>query len=169
MKKLLFIDKGVVTGEHFAYQHNETQKGNHVLFCNGSLKSGFEDNCDVVVMDCVNERVTSWAESKFIDIEYFRDGIKKDDKKEETAVDPEPTSYDYAELDKVFTEQLTKADIPVPVAEQKAFEIPAPADVEPGIYRSPDGKEYEKKKGPKFKGDFEDAIVKFGFENFVKI
>lgn len=176
MKALLFSTNGITTKEHLVAQFEYKNNGDQLILCNGSLISGFETSCDLILMDCKNPRIDSWAESAGIPIEDFN---------KETVVGPEKNTEDNSNqsvtnttvnvsgIDNEDVDSLVQAQIAKATNEAQTEETPdAPLthavpelkDVAVGTYTDPEGNVFERKKGPKLKGDLKAAIEKFGFE-----
>ncbi len=173
-KKLLFIKHGEVKPKHFEFRHKESQSGNTVLFLNGTLQSGFEESCSSVIMDCDNDKVTAWAIKNSIPV---LDMSGKNLLTESTAVDTKDAPIDEDEdeddsfgetVDQLVQSQVEKAEFEH-VAESSEHDVPHISQVDIGTYKDPDGNVHERKKGPKLKDSFVDAIKKHGFESFVKV
>lgn len=173
-KKLLFIEHGLVEGRHFQYQHDEKLEGNSVLFLNGSVKQGFEDSCDFVVMDCENDRIHSWATSKGIPVVDMK-GKSMTDASVDTSAAADQGDAEKAEdvtdegfgtsVDELVASQVAKAELEVANGAGDNS-VPHISEIAIGEYIDPDGNKHERKKGPKLKDSFVEAIKKHGFEKF---
>ena len=68
MKIVYFVTNGVATPEDHKKATELRDQGNKVFFSNGSVKTGFQDSCDAVVIGGEFKHVKEWAESKGIKI-----------------------------------------------------------------------------------------------------
>lgn len=172
MKTLLFAANGLVKPEYLQTQFEHTRNGDKLIICNGSMIKGFKDSCDKIIMDCENKYIEAWAVSDGITIEKYKAEViptanpVADAAPVTNVTNIEVTGIDSEDIDSLVQSQIAKAEV---VAEsedtEKPHEVPQLSDIPVGWYKDPDGKEYERKKGPKLKGDLKAAIEKHGFEN----
>ena len=170
MKAILFVQNGLTTPEHLVTKFEYSSKGHQLILSNGSTISGFEDSCDKIIMDCENARIIAWAEKKGIPVEDY--GVQAP--KVKTAPAPRddyshniPSEDLGIDIDELVASQVAKAEVEAEVIESeepKEHAMPFLSKILVGEYTDPEGNKYERKKGPKLKGDLKAAILKFGFD-----
>jgi hypothetical protein len=148
LKILLFTQDGKMEPKHMQYKFDQEKLGNRVVLCNGSIMAGFEDSCDAVTMDCKNKKIEDWAKKNKIS---FRHTLYT---KEEPKVDPVDDGIDVGkEIEKILEAAPT---------EVKESQYNRPSQMKAGVYESPLGEFFIKKKGPNPSREMAEAIGKYG-------